>query len=183
MSGDGWKDYRDTKNKADILRFLRANGWEIRRDTFYRHCKTGKLNKNRSGVYTLRGVKKYAETWLVRTDTGKTVNQEGNELLTRKTEKEIERIDTVTQRERFRLDVDRGKYILRSDVESELAGRAIVLDNGLTYLIQSSAAEIIALVGGDQTRSGELVAFLNEKKDLLMNKYATMSEFFVRAGD
>ncbi len=57
--------------------------------------------------------------------------------------------------------------------------RAIVLDNGLVHLIQASAPDMIGLVADDQRRTADLVAFLMEKKDELLNEYATMGQFSV----
>ena len=173
-----WKQFEDTRNRADVLRFLKKQQWQVTDRTFYRHCKDGKVRKNRNGFYTSRMVKKYAETWLTR-PSGKTVQQEGEDLLAEKTREEIERIRVDREHRRFKFEVEQKLYLPRADVEAELAGRAIVLDNGLTYLIQANANELIALVGGDQTRSGELVAFLVEKKDRLMNEYAAMGDFVV----
>ncbi len=174
-----WKNYTGSKNKADVLRFLRSDGWEVKKQTFYNHCKSGKLVKNRNGLFTVRVVKKYAETWLVRSVSGLTVAAEEEDLLATKTREEIQRIRIIRQREEFKLGVDRGNYILRSDLEAELAARAVAFDNGLTHMIQSSAPDIVALVRGDQSRTADLVAFLNEAKDRLLNEYATSARFAV----
>ncbi len=174
-----WKQYKDTKNKAGVLRFLLGDGWEVKKQTFYNHCKSGKLTKNNNGLYSSRIVKKYAETWLVRTDTGQTVGEESEDLLATKTREEILRIKTSRQRDEFKLGIERGKYIPRADLDAELAARAIVFDNGFIHMIQASAPDIIALVGGDHKRSADLVVFLTDKKDELLNEYATMGRFSV----
>ncbi len=176
-SSPDWSNFKDTKNRADILRYLQADDWEIKRDTFYRHIKEGKLTKNRNGLFTARGVKKYAQAWLIRTDTGETVGQADNALAARKTEEETKRITVDREHKEFNLSVARGQYLKRSDVDAELAARAIVLNNGLVHLFQSTVADMIGLVNGDQQRAADLIDFLTTNKDELLNEYATMKEF------
>ncbi len=100
-------------------------------------------------------------------------------LAAQKTQKEIRRIDVATKREEFKFLIERKLYVLKSDVAAELAARAVVLDSGLEYMFQTSLAEIIAVVRGDQTRASELLEFLIERKDRQMNEYAAMGEFMV----
>ena len=174
-----WVSFDETRNKADILRYLNGTGWVVSRQTFYNHCNDGKLKVNRRGVYTLFAVRKYAERWLVHSSTGQTVGETEQNLAAQKTMKEIDRIDTSTRHEQFKLDVLMGRYILRSDVEAELAARAVVLDNGLEYMFQASLQEMIALVGGNQQRAPELLEFLLARKNQQMNEYANMGDFKV----
>lgn len=174
-----WSGFVDTKVRLDVLRYLQADGWEVKKQTFYNHCNDGKLTVNQNGLYTKRLVKKYAETWLVRTATGKTIAEEGDDLAAQKTRAEISRIRTAQEREQLKLDVERGKYILRSDVEAQLAGRAVMFDNGLTHLFQSAVPDMIALVKGDQRLAADLLSFLMDKKDALLNEYATMDQIQV----
>ena len=178
-SSPNWKDFKNTGNRADVLRYLLADGWEVKKQTFYNHCKTGKLTKNRSGVFTRQGVKKYASTWLIRTDTGETVSASEEALAVVKTRAEIKRINTAQKRDQFKLETDQKKYVLRSDMEAELVARAIVLDNGFVHLIQSATPDIVALVKGDQKLVSDLVTFLMEKKDELLNQYANTKTFKV----
>lgn len=174
-----WKNFTDTANKANVLRYLQDDGWDVKKQTFYNHCKSGKLSKNRSGLYTNRGVKKYAETWLVRLDTGETVGETEEKLATVKTRAEIRKINTAQEREQFKLEVDQKKYILRSDMEKELVSRAIVLNNGLEHMIQTIAPELITLVGGDMKKLTDAIELFMEKKDEQLNQYANTRTFKV----
>jgi hypothetical protein len=173
-----WKTFTDTKNKADVFRFLVEEGWQISERTFYRHVSDGKLKKNREGWYTASAVKKYAETWSVR-PSGKTVVEEAEDLAAMKTRAEIERIQTTRSREQFRLEIEQGKYLLRDSIEMELAGRAVALEAGFDHLIYTRAAEWIALVGGEQNRADLLIAALMAAKDEWLNSYANAEEFLV----
>lgn len=177
-SSPQWQTYTDTKNKADVLRHLESDGWEVKKQTFYNHCTSGKLTKNRDGLYTRRMVKKYAEKWLVRSASGQTVAEEEENLLATKTREEILRIRTTREREEFRLDKERGLYMLRSDIYLELAGRAVVLENNLRHMVQSKVPAYIAAVGGKQDHVPDLIDSMNIDIDKLLNEFAT-SEFQV----
>jgi len=179
ISQPNWQTYQETKNKADVLRFLQSSGWQVGKQTFYNHCKKGLLAVNRAGVYSRGSVKKYAEQHHVHSSTGQTVEAAEVSLSVEKIKKEITRIDTATRRDQFDLDVKMGRFVPRSVVEVELAARAVVLDNGLEYLFQASLSEIIAIVRGDQQRGPALLDFLQTKKNEQMNVFANMGEFLV----
>lgn len=174
-----WSEYEETKKKADVLRFLMLSGWDVRRQTFYNHCNDGKLRMNRQGIYSRGMVKKYAEKYLVHSSTGETVDDYEVSLASKKIRKEIKRIGTAEEHERFKLDVAMKKYILKSDVDAELASRVVVLDNGLEYLFQAHLTEMIAIVKGSQQRAPDLLEFLLAKKNEQMNEYANMGDFLV----
>lgn len=174
-----WSTFVETKNRSAVLRWLQAAGWQVKKSTFHNNCKKGLLALNRSGVYSRLAVRKYAEQYHVHSSTGQTVNDADVSLATEKIKKEIKRIETATTRDQFDLDVKMGRYVLRSDVEVELAARAVVLDNGFEYMFQANLSEIIAMVHGDQQLAPALLEFLKEKKDEQMNVYANMGEFLV----
>ena len=177
MAAD-WKNFADTRNKAEVFRFLKDTGWQVSERTFYRHVSDGKLKKNREGWFTASSVKKYAETWSIR-PSGKKVAEEVEDLAAMKTRAEIERINTTRQREQFRLDIEQGKYMPRDTIEMELAGRAVAMEAGFDHLIYTRAAEWTALVGGDQARADLLIASLMAAKDEWLNAYANAEEFVI----
>jgi hypothetical protein len=171
-----WKAFVETSNKADVLRFLQASGWQISRRTFYRHLTDGKLKKNRAGLYTAPAVKKYAEAWNLKS-SGKTGTEELGDLAAEKTRAEIERIKTTREREQWRLELEKGKYIPRDQLEMELAGRAVALEAGFDHMIYTRAPEWIALVGGNQAKADMLISSLMTAKDAWLGSYADPQEF------
>lgn len=80
-------------------------------------------------------------------------------LHTEKTRKEIERIDTAVKHTRLCLDIYRGKYLLRSDVEA--------FGKELDSMFQDCVAEVITLVGGNQQKAPELLNYFFQKKPCL----------------
>ena len=96
-----------------------------------------------------------------------------------KLEKEIILKDEEIKARKFRNAIDSGRYVLREDVELELAGKAVVLESGLKAMILAHAGEFVALVDGDEKKTGELVRALTEELDQALNEFATTREFHV----
>ncbi len=175
-----WQTFTDTKSKAEVLRYLQDTGWDVKKATFYTaHCGSGKLKKNRKGLYTKAAVKKYAETWLVHGGLGTTVQEADESLAKEKTVAEINRIKTASEHDRFKLDVLKGKHIDRAKLELELSARAVVLDNGLEYLFKTNIMEMVVIVGGVPDKAPLLLDFLLRKKDEQLSKYASFEDFTV----
>lgn len=179
IPGDAvFRMYVPTKTRLDVYRFLAANGWGISQRTFYRHVDTGKLKKNKDGLYSARAVKKYAETWAVRT-SGQTIIEEEEDLAASKTRAEIDRIRTIQEREAFRLNVEKGKFFPRDDLEMELAARAVALEASFDHMVYTKATEVIAVAGGKPENAELVIAFLLMFKDEWFKHYASVEEFVV----
>jgi vacuolar-type H+-ATPase subunit I/STV1 len=166
-----WSAFRDTASKADVLRFLLSAGYKVASRTFYRHCKTGLLNKNNDGFYTRRLVKKYAENNLEHEDPD--IGTAG-ELEVQKKQAEISRIRTIDARERFRLEKEKGNYLDRTLLGFELASRLVMLDNGFRNLVNAKSLKWIVQAGGDQNKIPDLIESMLADWDGLLDKYADM---------
>lgn len=171
------EQFQDTKNGAAVLRFLHNNGWNVEKTQFYQHIKQGKLARNDKGLFTRRAVLKYAKDWVPRSETGKKVGEEQNDLQRIKLEEEIERIRVQQRRDNFKFDVERGKYLLRAEVEQELAGRAVALDAGYNHMVYSRVQEFISVVGGDPGKANMLIECLLTARDDWFNQYASAMDF------
>lgn len=174
-----WQDWQDTKVKAEVLIYLQEAGWDIKKQTFYNACGDGKLRLNRSGVYSKRAVKKYAETYLVHLGLGTTVPEADEAKAERKLDLEIEGLATKNKREKLKHDKEAALLIERDLVELELASRAVVLDQGLDVFFRSTVTEMVAMVGGKADLAPSLLQFCLQKKNELMTNYASMEDFTV----
>jgi len=171
--------FQDTKNAAGVLRFLHANGWKVEKTQFYTHVKQGKLARNDQGLFTRRVVLRYAKDWVPRNDTGKTIGEEQEDLQRVKLSEEIKRIRVQQERDNFKFDVERGKYLPRAEVEQELAGRAVALDAGYNHMVYSRVQEFISVVGGDPSKASLLIECLLTARDDWFNQYAAPMDFEV----
>ncbi|MDF1578992.1 MAG: hypothetical protein P1P81_11185, partial [Desulfobulbales bacterium] len=165
------------KSKAAVLRYLKASGWQIEKQTFYNHAKPGhrdfKLAAD-NGYYTKDRVDKYAREWLVRRDTGLKVAEEEDGIARIKTEEEIKRIRQDIAIKQYKFDIERKMYIARELLELEIVGRAGVLDSGFNFLIQSRALEMVVMVGGDQKKVPEFIAFIQAEWNKMLAGFARL---------
>lgn len=159
-------------NLLTVLKWLQDNGWKAARQSLYRHHSQGKIIPNEDGKYTLRAVKKYAETFLKQTSTGKRVQQNADDLQREKLEQELKNLKLKNERETFNFEKDKGLYVPKEQLEIELATRAGIFLAGLKHWIQSKAADWIDLVGGDTRKVGEIIHQMTSDLDDHINQYA-----------
>lgn len=176
-----WESFEDTKVQAEVLRYLLATGWDVKKQTCYNHIGSGKLQKNRGGLYTKNAVKKYAELWLVHRGLGSTVGESEENLAKTKTRSEIKRIQTAEEKDRFDLEVKQGLYIPRDQVEKELASRVVVVDQSLEFCYRSKITEMVTMVGGDMGKAPLLLDLLIQNKNELMQQMASMGDFTIES--
>jgi hypothetical protein len=174
------KHFSPEKNLANlsaILEYLEGTGWRVTKTSLYRHQKEGKLSPRPDGSYREQDIDRYARTFLKQKSTGKRLREKAEELQRAKVEKELKNLDIEYERKKFNLDKDKGRYLLREEMEIELAGRAGILDAGLKHWVQSKAAEWIRGFGGDISRVGEFISKMTHDLDEHINNYAAPLEY------
>ena len=72
-----------------------------------------------------------------------------------------------------------GELVPRDIFEHELAARAVIFNSDLENFVHGKTVEMIALVGGDQTKAPDLIAFLLAEKARILGRYDTVAEFSV----
>ena len=164
-------------SKIKVWHYLRGKDWKISRAAFYDHCIEGKLRPSKTGKYEIKAVAIYAKTHLVDKITGEKVDDA--ELQRRKLEADTKRSETAAARAEYDFGIIQGKYIPREDVELELAGRAVVLDSALKYMVQSRAHEWVRLVGGDPANPPDLIEAMGNDLDQTLNEFARSDNFQV----
>jgi hypothetical protein len=176
-----WSEYIETGNKAEVLRQLHELGYQdLTQRTFYRDCKDGKCKRNADNLYSRRLVKQYVETkGLLR--SGETAEDNGPDVAQSllKQKLENEKLDWHNKNARLDYEKKAGALIERDGVYLEIAARYVALDGAFRQKLDTSAAEIIAAVGGDQARILEFTEMLRGMWDELLNSFVTMDEFEV----
>ncbi|WP_027185162.1 hypothetical protein [Desulfovibrio inopinatus] len=170
-------------NLSQVHEWLQENGWKCSTRTLYKHKREGKLKADKSGVFPLKAVKKYAKDFLKRSESGLRVADEQSDLQREKVSREIKKLEVQTAKERFQLDVLQGKFLPRDDVEAELCGRLIMLETALRNLIRDKGAEWVFMVGGDGMKVQELQRTMHADVDAMFNGLASMREFAVEIVD
>lgn len=176
-----WSEFIETTNKAEVLRQLLELGYgDLTQRTFYRDCKDGKCRKNGDGLYSRRLVKQYVETkGLLRTGEAADDNGPDVALSIAKQQLENEKLDWHNKNARLDYEKKAGALIDRDGVYLEIAARYVALDNAFRQKLDTTAAEMIATVGGDQARILEFTEMVAGMWDELLNSFVTMDEFEV----
>jgi len=167
------------RSQESVLEYLKNAGWKVSKSNLNRHCKEKLLRPSEDGTYSQRAVDRYAKTWLKLAATGQKVNERLDRLQEERLEKELKAANLKLDREQFELDVRRGRFIPRDDVELMQVGRAVAFMAHLNHMVQSSVPDWIDLVGGDQGRAPELIAAISEAIEQRMGDFAADVEFDV----
>jgi hypothetical protein len=72
-----------------------------------------------------------------------------------------------------------GEYLLTSDHEAELAARAQLFRSDLRNFARATVGDIIPLVEGNMDRAPDLMQFLLDHVDELLDRYARETQFEV----
>ncbi len=176
------KDQLTFKTAGDVLRYLQEErGRQIEKSKLYADVKKGLLRKE-GRAFRQTDVDRYAGSLpLSTTPDGR--NREAEERMRRKDEAEIRIKEATADREELKTAVMQGKYVLREQVDHELAARAVALNVGLKAAIEEAALDLVTKVGGKSRRSRLLAQELERLIDAACNEYAKDLEFEVQLGD
>lgn len=169
------------KNVGEVLAYLQESGRQIEKSKIYEDVKKGRLKKT-NNRFKRRDIDRYAAGLpLSTTPDGRVKDVEDRQR--RKDEAEIRIKEATAKREEIKTSVMEGQYILREQVDQELAARAMALHSGLKSQFEAAALDLVTRVGGEPKKSRALVAALEEVLDGACNEYARIIEFEVIISD
>lgn len=156
------------KNLLEVIVYLRDQGWKCSKSKIYED--QIKIDRQSDGTITKKDADKYAGIFLRRLDGS--INADDLDPA-EKLRWEIEIAKEKAEKLHRENEIERGIYLLRSDVEHMLAARAAYLKDNLgAAFIHSRASQIILLVNGDQTRIPDFVEFWLRNIEEIFNHYA-----------
>lgn len=168
------------ENVAAVVKHLHAQGYKIKKSKVYADAQKRLLQVDPDGRVTELAVRAYA-AGLEKKSSIRPEDIEDRSV--RKLENEIKALEVRAEAAQFDLDIKKGKYILRSELEMELAARAAVFEAGFRFFIQAKAGDIIEAVAGDRGKAADLVDMLGRHLDSLMNDFADTEKFQVMIVD
>ena len=162
-------------NISKVLIHLENAGFKVSKTKIYRDCEKGMIRVNADGSVLESEVRAYASN-LKRAagDIG-----DLSDLQSRKTQKEIEKLNEQIAKAKFERKKLEGKYIPRVDFESELAARAAGFDSGFRHIFQARGRDLISLVGGKSDLIGDFLAELNNILNEQLTTYANVKTYHV----
>lgn len=166
----------------DVLAHLQEQGRKISQSKLYQDKGRGLLKAQPDGTYRKRDVDRYAASLPTHALPEKET-AEAQEYASRKAKAEAEKLEEQAKAERFKNEVRAGKYILRDDVEVELAARVGVLATGLRTMFETSLLDLIHTAEGNPKKAPDLLSFFECQLDAALNEYARPMTYEVRFDD
>ena len=130
------------KNRKLALERLQADGYKIKKSKFYADCKLGLCRLEADGAVTEAELTRYARRVGLK-QPALQASDAADDMLARKNEKEVERIEEQVAKLRREREIEEGRYLERAEVEMELAGKCAVLEAGLRHLFHTRLADWI----------------------------------------
>lgn len=169
--------------REEVCKYLVEAGYAAKYSTVCLHCKQGKLLPAAGGYYRRRDVDRYAGTHLKEAATGMKKKSREDQLQRKKLEMELENLELQNKTRSLQYEKEMGKYVEKERMEMELAGRMTVLKSGYKHWIQSTAVDMIRLVGGEVNKTGELINMATKEFDRHLHQYSKEQEWEVEIGE
>jgi hypothetical protein len=172
-----FNDEQTLPNVLAVVDYLSKHGWKVSKSTVYEHKKQGLIRPDKSGMFRISAVDKYASANLERLD-GSGQDQLSRLQLEEK-QAEIRRAKAQADIAEAKAKAVSGKYVEKEALHHELAMRASVFKGDLENFIHSRAGEIISLVEGNTEKIPDLITFVLAEYEKLLDRYAGEGEFRV----
>ena len=165
------------KSVAAVIRFLKGKGYRIEKSKVYQDKRKGLLRCGENGTISEDDALAYA----VRSELGKVSDAvaEIDQYAGVRSKKEIEKLEVQTEKLRFELDKERGKYILKEDVRLQVAIKLAALEAGIKNVVRVNAADWIHKTGGDAKKESMFCNLVYAEVDLLLGEFGNMEEIKV----
>ena len=158
----------------EVLEYLKADGWKIEKSKLYND--QGKIDKQKDGGILKKDADKYAAYFLKKLDGSDYEDIDPAEKIKWETEIAKQKAEKLTMEN----EISRAVYVLKSDVEMQLAARASYLKDNLGMdFIHSIAPRIVTLVQGTQDKIPDLVDLWLEHIEEVFNHYSKPIKFEV----
>jgi hypothetical protein len=164
-------DVKSFNSLDEVLPYLKQEEYKISRRTLFRAVKEAKLRPDSDGTFSKKNVEKYARTWLQ--VSGTLMKKSDQEIARQRAQKDLQLKEEELKIKKYQRERLEGLYVARSELALELASRAAVFEALLKGEIEGGITEAIALVNGDEKKTGELLRALLEMVDRGLSQYAT----------
>ena len=168
------------KSVAAVIRFFKIKGYEVEKSKVYQDKRKGLLRSDENGTIS----EDEALAYVVRSELGKVGDAvaEIDQYAGVRSKKEIEKLEVQTEKLRFELDKERGKYILKEDIRLQVAMKLGALEAGIKNTVRVNAAGKIPdmadkVVGGVVSGLDNLFFTDEEKSDASAAAMAAIIDF------
>lgn len=167
---------RVLSNLVEVWRFLQSEGYKIGRQSVYNARDNGKLIVQADGTVTESDALAYAVKNLKKIKPKKGTS---DKVLEERASVELAILRTKRARQDFEFAKDRGQYILKTDVRTEIAIKIAALEAGIKHTFRTFAADWISRTGGDAKKTPMLLGLINAEVDRMFNEFGRMPDIGV----
>lgn len=165
------------KSRIDVVNFLQQEGFKIKKSKLYQDADKGFLKVQPDGTVRHSDVKDYILVAGLKKVDDKSGKLTAEQL--QKVKNEDRKLQLTNEKLQFELDQLHEKYILKTDVQTEIAIKIGAMESGFKHLVRMKAADWIYTVGGDPNKAGILTDLMYAAYDELLNEFGNMEELKV----
>jgi hypothetical protein len=159
------------------VKHLQDAGYKIKKSKIYQDKARGLIRVNADGTVLESEIRGYAAGLEKVADrTG-----EVEKSVADRAAKEVEKLTIQIEKLKLDFEKDKGRYLLKSEVETDLALRCAVFEAGIKHTLQTKMPELVRLVDGKAERSQPAIDLLFGAIDGLLNDYARAEAVEVEA--
>lgn len=163
------------RTQLDAVAWLETQGYKVKKSTFNNHFKDNKISRNAHGQFEFTALLGYAAVHLepLAIEADKKRGEAASEKIY--VDNDLKMVRTL--RERLKLEREQGALMPRSEYEDALAARAQFFKSEISSFIFRKSAEIIHLVGGNETERQRLISWWESATADWMDAWSRDREF------
>jgi len=177
-------------NVIEVMRYLVDLGWKISKSPLYRHRDQGHLRPQEDGTFLIVDVLKFARKKLKRLDGGPgaggdKIDEPVTGQLPKKYQVVAEKAIAETKKAKAQAEhwdiktkILQRQYVERDKFDSALAARALVFKSDWENFFRSRAGEIVGIVEGNAQLIPDLIDYLLDNLEALLNRYSEENKEF-----
>jgi hypothetical protein len=164
------------ENISAVVRFLQDEGYKVKKSKVYQDKGKGLLKTLPDGrtVTEAEAIAYAVRTSLKKISKSQSADLEG--IQEEKSRAEVSKLKAQEEKLRFELEREKGRYLLKKDVQAEIAMKLGAIEAGVKHLIRIKGSDYIYAVGGDPKKLMVLVELLNADLDDLWNEFVSFDE-------
>ena len=174
------QDFR-CKTAADAVAWLKQQGWKASPAQFSRHAAAGHVPRDADGMYGGASLRAYAAAHLQ--PLARSTDKEARSAAMGKLSADAELKAVKAERERLKLDKERGRLMPVADYEAELAARAMFFRSEILSFAHRKAAEIIRVTQGKEETLDALLAWWEDATLDWMDSWSADRDFVINSDD
>ena len=170
---------RSFRSQTEVRAYLDAEGYKVALSTVNLHAKKRLLMPNQDGVYPLSAVEAYIRAAQLKRKDGSEPG--ADDVLNRKAQLEAQKLAEQLRKLQFANDLEEGRYVLKDQVELDLADRARVLQADLLNFFRTNIDDFLIMVGGNLQAAPQALEWWEERLEDWMDRYAKAGKISLEA--